>query len=193
MGELGLTFIKVAKFEMDVAAFNPQRVRAADTRRVATAAVKASRFYRESNAQAVKHLVWEPFLLETEPLLMLFPIGFNRPFPCKSIIIFWLILLSLHNVLCCQDKLHEYLGLMQAVHNAFSDRSNALLTVQTLSAELSSMSSRAEKLEAASSKIFGGDRTRNRKLEELRDAIKVTEDAKSCAVKEYERIKVKYH
>ncbi|XP_031498049.1 sorting nexin 2B-like [Nymphaea colorata] len=143
MGELGLAFIKLAKFETDVATFNSQRVRAADTRQVATAAVKASRFYRESNAQAVKHL----------------------------------------------DKLHEYLGLMQAIRSAFSDRSSALLTVQTLSSELSSMSSRAEKLEAASSKIFGGDKTRNRKLEELREAIKVTEDAKNSAEKEYERIK----
>lgn len=89
-----------------------------------------------------------------------------------------------------QDTLHEYMGLMLAVHTAFSDRSSALLTVQTLLTELSSLHARAEKLDTASSKIFGGDKSRNRKGEELKEAIKVTEDAKNCAIREYERIKV---
>ncbi|KAL6003059.1 Sorting nexin 2B [Asimina triloba] len=144
MGELGLAFVKLTKFETEEAVYNSQRIRAADYRNVATAAVKASRLYRESNAQTVKHL----------------------------------------------DTLHDYLGLMMAVHGAFSDRSSALLTVQTLVSELSSLHSKAEKLEVASSKIFGGDRTRIRKLEEVKETIRVTEDAKSCAVREYERIKV---
>lgn len=86
--------------------------------------------------------------------------------------------------------MHEYLGLMLAVRGAFSDRSNALLTVQTILSDLSSMHSRAEKLEVASSRIFGGDESRIRKLEEIRKTIRATEDAKSCAVREYERIKV---
>ncbi|KAF8397195.1 hypothetical protein HHK36_016102 [Tetracentron sinense] len=143
MGELGLAFIKLTKFETEEAMYNSQRIRAADMKRVATAAVKVSRFYRESNAQAVKHL----------------------------------------------DTLHEYLGMMLAVHSAFSERSSALLTVQTLVSELSSLHSRAEKLEVASSKIFGGDKSRIRKIEELKQTIRVTEDARSCAVGEYERIK----
>ncbi|KAK9127325.1 hypothetical protein Syun_016122 [Stephania yunnanensis] len=143
MGELGLAFIKLTKFETEEAVYNSQRTRAADMKSVATAAVKASRFYRELNAQTVKHL----------------------------------------------DTLHEYLGLMLAVHGAFSDRSSALLTVQTLLSDLSSLHSRAEKLEVASSKIFGGDKSRIRKLEELKETIKVTEDAKMCAIREYERIK----
>ncbi|KAK4407725.1 Sorting nexin 2B [Sesamum angolense] len=143
MGELGLAFIKLTKFENEQAVLNTQRVRAADMKTVAMAAVKASRLYRELNAQTVKHF----------------------------------------------DTLHEHMGLMLAVHNAFSDRSSALLTVQTLISELSSLHSRAEKLETASSKIFGGDKTRIRKLEDLKDAIRVTEDAKSCAIREYERIK----
>ncbi|CAI9107076.1 OLC1v1006358C1 [Oldenlandia corymbosa var. corymbosa] len=87
------------------------------------------------------------------------------------------------------DTLHEYMGLMWAMHNAFSDRSSALLTVQTLLSELSSLRSRAEKLETASSKIFGGDKSRIRKSEELKEAIRNTEDAKCCAIREYERIK----
>eukprot|EP00249_Psilotum_nudum_P019180 c27128_g2_i2 orf=202-1917(+) len=143
MGELGLALIKLGKFETEEAMLNTQRAHAADAKRVATAAVKASRFCREANAQSVKHL----------------------------------------------DQLHEYLGLMQAVHAAFTDRSNALLTVQTLMSELSSLNAKVDRLVASSSKIFGGDKTRNRKEEELREAVKTTEDARDCAIKEYERIK----
>ncbi|CAA3016751.1 sorting nexin 2B-like isoform X2 [Olea europaea subsp. europaea] len=87
------------------------------------------------------------------------------------------------------DALHEHMGLMLAVNHAFSDRSSALLTVQTLISELSSLHSKAEKLETASSKNSGGYKSRIHKLEELKETIRVTEDAKSCAVKEYERIK----
>lgn len=143
MGELGLAFVKLTKFETDEAVFNSQGVRAGDMRNVATAAVKSSRLYRELNTQTIKHL----------------------------------------------DKLHEYLGTMLAINNAFSDRSSALLTVQTLSSELASLNSRIEKLEAASSKIFGGDKSRMRKIEELKEAVKGTENAKICADREYERIK----
>jgi hypothetical protein len=56
--------------------------------------------------------------------------------------------------------------------------------------DLASLQSRIEKLEAASSKIFGGDRARIRRVEELRETIRATEDAKFCALREYERIKV---
>ncbi|GAU44405.1 hypothetical protein TSUD_246310, partial [Trifolium subterraneum] len=143
LGELGLAFIKLTKFENEEAVLDTQRVRATDMKGVATAAVKASRLFRELNSQTVKHL----------------------------------------------DTLHEYLGLMLAVHSAFTDRTSALLTVQTLLSELSSLQSRAEKLEAASSKIFGGDKTRSRKLEELQETIRATEDAKNVAIREYERIK----
>ncbi|KAJ6844280.1 putative sorting nexin 2A [Iris pallida] len=142
-GELGLAFFKLGKFETEEAVYESQRTRAADFKRLATAAVRASRSYRELNAQSVKHL----------------------------------------------DILHEYLGMMLAVHSAFSDRSNALLTVQTLMSDLSSLHTRAERLEAASSKIFGGDRSRTRKVEELKETIRITEDAKLCAIREYERIK----
>lgn len=57
MGELGLAFIKLTKFENEEAVFNSQRTRATDMKNLATAAVKASRFYRELNSQTVKHLV----------------------------------------------------------------------------------------------------------------------------------------
>lgn len=143
IGELGMAFVKLTKFELEEALYESQRVRAEDVKNVATAAVKASRLYRELNAQTVKHL----------------------------------------------DKLHDYLGVMLAVDNAFADRSSALLTVQTLLADLSSLQSRIEKLEVASSRIFGGNTSTMRKIEELKETVKATEDAKCVAVKEYERIK----
>ncbi|EAY97622.1 hypothetical protein OsI_19545 [Oryza sativa Indica Group] len=143
MGALGLAFIKLTKFETEEAMYDSQRIRAADSKRIATAAVKASRACRDLNTQTVKYL----------------------------------------------DTLHEHLGIMLSVHTAFSDRASALLTVQTLMSDLASLQLRIEKLEAAASKIFGGDKSRLRKVEELRETIRATEDAKCCALREYERIK----
>lgn len=57
IGELGLAFIKLSKFENERATVNTQRERTADMRSVAAAAVKASRLYRDLNSQTVKHLV----------------------------------------------------------------------------------------------------------------------------------------
>ena len=57
MGELGLAFVKLSKFETEEAIFESQRFRAADMKNLATAAVKSSRLYRELNSQTVKHLV----------------------------------------------------------------------------------------------------------------------------------------
>lgn len=57
MGELGLAFVKLAKFETEEAVFDSQRARAVDMKNVATAAVKTGRLYRELNTQTVKHLV----------------------------------------------------------------------------------------------------------------------------------------
>ncbi|XP_071697657.1 sorting nexin 2B-like [Rutidosis leptorrhynchoides] len=86
------------------------------------------------------------------------------------------------------DTLHDYMGLILGVHSAFSDRTSALLTVQTLTSELDSLYARVEKLETSSSN-FGSDKPKTLKLGETREAIRVTEDAKSCATKQYERIK----
>ncbi|TVU18878.1 hypothetical protein EJB05_34996, partial [Eragrostis curvula] len=143
MGALGLAFIKLTKFETEEAMYDSQRIRAADSKCIATAAVKASRACRDLNAQTVKYL----------------------------------------------DTLHEHLSIMLSVHTAFADRASALLTVQTLMSDLASSQLRIEKLEAAASKIFGGDRARLRKVEELKETIRATEDAKFCALREYERIK----
>ncbi|KAG0584397.1 hypothetical protein M758_3G207200 [Ceratodon purpureus] len=143
MGNLGLTFIKLAKFETESTIVPCQRVFAADAKRTATAAVKASRFYRESNALSVKHL----------------------------------------------DELHEYLGLMQALHSAFLDRNNALITVQTLTTDVATLNKQIEKSVAASSKVFGGSKSQNRKTEELKESLKNTDEAYQLSHKQYDQIK----
>ncbi|KAK8961260.1 Sorting nexin 2B [Platanthera guangdongensis] len=143
MGELGLALIELIKLENDEAVHVSQRVGAADTKIVATAAVKASRFYRELNSQTIKHL----------------------------------------------ETVHEYMGLMLSIRNAFSERSDALLTLQTLLSDLASLRARTERLEAASARVFGRDESRIQRLEEIKKTIIVTEDAKECASREYEKIK----
>ena len=57
MGELGLAFIKLAKFEAEKSLLNAQRTHIADTKWLGIASVKASRLYRDANAQSMKHLV----------------------------------------------------------------------------------------------------------------------------------------
>ncbi|XP_076908978.1 sorting nexin 2A-like [Bidens hawaiensis] len=143
MGQLGLVFVKLTKFETEEAVFISQKTRAKDTKNMATSSVKASRLYRELNSKTIKHL----------------------------------------------DKLHDYLGVMLDVNNAYSDRSNALLTLQTVVTEISILNSRIEKLEAAAFKVFGADRSRFQKIDELKETLRVAEDAKNQAVKEYKRIK----
>ncbi|KAI5074214.1 hypothetical protein GOP47_0010175 [Adiantum capillus-veneris] len=143
MGELGLTFTKLAKFESEEAVLNTQRAHAADAKRLATAAVQASRFYREANAQSVRHL----------------------------------------------DRLHENLSLMQSINTAFKDRSTALLTVQTLISEVTALNAKIEKLKVASSKVFGGDKSRDRKIEESKEALVTMEESRDSATREYNRIK----
>ncbi|KAK9063336.1 hypothetical protein SSX86_017206 [Deinandra increscens subsp. villosa] len=143
MGQLGLVFVKLNKLETEEAVFISQKTRARDMKNMATSSVKASRLYRELNAQTIKHL----------------------------------------------DKLHDYLGVMLDVNNAYSYRSKALLTVQTVVSEISILTSRIEKLEAAAFKIFGAERTGIQKIDELKETMRVTEDAKDRAVKEYKRIK----
>ena len=81
---------------------------------------------------------------------------------------------------------------MHSVNTAFNERSTALLTVQTLATEISSLNTRIEKLMVASSKVFGGDKTRNRKIEELKEALMNMEEARDRATAEYERIKVNF-
>jgi hypothetical protein len=79
---------------------------------------------------------------------------------------------------------------MSSVHNAFTDRSNALLRVQNLSAELFFLHTRVGKLESVSSRGMVLERSRYQKIEELKETIRATEDTKSHTLKELEVVKV---
>jgi hypothetical protein len=79
---------------------------------------------------------------------------------------------------------------MIPINNAFSDRASALNTVQTLSADILSLNAKLDKLEAASVKVFGQDKMKTSKIEDLRESIRLTEDAKNNAIRQYEQIKV---
>ncbi|RCV27939.1 hypothetical protein SETIT_5G365800v2 [Setaria italica] len=142
-GLLGMSFIKLAKFEKEQAMCASQKIRAADINNFANAVVRVSRSQTKLNAEIVKHL----------------------------------------------GIIHEYMETMAAVHNAFTDRSNALLRVQNLSADLYFLHTRAGKLESVSSRGMDQERSRYQKIEELKETIRTTEDAKTHALKELELIK----
>ena len=80
-----------------------------------------------------------------------------------------------------QDTLHESRCVAVAARNAYADRSSALLAVQTLLADLSSLELKAKKLEAESAKVFGGDKS-SQKIVGLKNTMKITEDSKNCSV-----------
>ncbi|OQU87773.1 hypothetical protein SORBI_3003G341400 [Sorghum bicolor] len=142
-GFLGMSFIKLAKFEKEQATCSSQKRRAADISNFASAVVRTSRSQAKLNAEIVKHL----------------------------------------------GVIHEYMETMASVHNAFNARSNALLRVQNLSAELYFLRTRAGKLESVSSRGMDQERPRDQKIEELKETVRATEDAKAHALKELELIK----
>uniref|UniRef100_A0ACD5WIR6 Uncharacterized protein n=1 Tax=Avena sativa TaxID=4498 RepID=A0ACD5WIR6_AVESA len=88
-----------------------------------------------------------------------------------------------------QETIHKYLRMMTSVRNAFTDRSNALLHIQSLSSDLFTLHSRVAKLESVSSRGIDQERSRYQKVAELKETIRTAEDAKSHARKEYELIK----
>jgi hypothetical protein len=59
MGEMGMTFVKLAKFETAQSKWESQTLRADVTRQFALTAVKISRLQRTLNSQTVVHLVIE--------------------------------------------------------------------------------------------------------------------------------------
>ncbi|KAG8054907.1 hypothetical protein GUJ93_ZPchr0001g31036 [Zizania palustris] len=143
-GHLGMTFIRLAKFEKDQNTCSSQAKRAADINSFANAVIKVSRSQTKLNAETAKHL----------------------------------------------GTIYEYLETMPSIHSAFADRSNALLHVQHLSEELFLLHTRASKLESVSSRGIDQERSRYQKIEELKVAIRATEEAKSHAREDYELIKV---
>uniref|UniRef100_A0A0E0C9P4 PX domain-containing protein n=1 Tax=Oryza meridionalis TaxID=40149 RepID=A0A0E0C9P4_9ORYZ len=142
-GQLGMTFIKLAKFEKEQDTCNSQRKRAVDMSNFANAVINVSRLQTKLNAKIEIHL----------------------------------------------GTIYEYLETMTSVHNAFTDRANALLRVQSLSGDLFLLHTQAAKLESVSSRGMGQERLRYQKIEELKETIRKTEDAKGNARQEYELIK----
>ena len=80
--------------------------------------------------------------------------------------------------------------MMISVHHAFTDRSNALQQVQSLSADLFFLHTRAGRLESVPSRGIGQEWTRYQKIEGLKETISATEAVKNHALQEYEIIKV---
>ncbi|KAL6620408.1 hypothetical protein ACP70R_035547 [Stipagrostis hirtigluma subsp. patula] len=142
-GHLGMTLIKLAKFEREQATCSSQRRRAGDIHNFANSVLKFSRSQKKLNSEIVKHL----------------------------------------------GSIHEYMEMMISVHHAFTDRSNALHHVQSLSADLFSLHTRAGRLESLSAKDRDHEWSKYQKVEGLKETIRSTEAAKSDALREYESIK----
>ncbi|KAM0874787.1 hypothetical protein ACQ4PT_037209 [Festuca glaucescens] len=140
---LGMTLLKLAKFEREQATCISQRRRAVYIHNFANSVVKFSRSHAKLNSEIVDHL----------------------------------------------DSIHDYLEMMISVHHAFTDRSNALQHVQSLSADLFFLHTRAGRLESVSSRGIGQEWTRYQKIEGLKETISATEEAKNNALREYESIK----
>ncbi|CAD6333533.1 unnamed protein product [Miscanthus lutarioriparius] len=142
-GHLGMTLIKLAKFEREQATCNSLRRRSGEIHNFANSVLKMSRSQIKLNSEIVKHL----------------------------------------------GSIHEYLEMMISVHHAFTDRSNALHYVQSLSADLFSLHTRAGRLESSSARDMGHEWSTYQKVEGLKETIRSAEAAKSDAVREYESIK----
>ena len=76
------------------------------------------------------------------------------------------------------------------IGGVWTDRSNALQHVQSLSADLFFLHTRAGRLESVSSRGIGQEWTRYQKIEGLKETITATEAVKNHALQEYESIKV---
>ncbi len=86
------------------------------------------------------------------------------------------------------SHIHDYLGLMPAALSALRERDQATLTYQTLCNEMRSKQAQVAKLEEKSAGKLGGDKSKTRKVHELRLDIEALEKAKKAALEECERI-----
>jgi sorting nexin-1/2 len=89
-----------------------------------------------------------------------------------------------------QGSIHEYLEAMISVNHAFTERSNALHHVQSLSADLFSLHTREGRLQSSTARDMEGEWLRHHKVEGVKETIRSAEAAKSDALREYESIKV---
>ncbi|PNW78052.1 hypothetical protein CHLRE_10g462300v5 [Chlamydomonas reinhardtii] len=85
--------------------------------------------------------------------------------------------------------LHEYLGLMPAAHKGLRAREKALLTADTLQADLEARRRAIGDLEAAGAKVLGGDAAKAKKVAELSGDVSVLEQSIAAARSQYDKIK----
>ncbi|KAG2449349.1 hypothetical protein HYH02_005504 [Chlamydomonas schloesseri] len=85
--------------------------------------------------------------------------------------------------------LHEYLGLMPAAHKGLRAREKALLTADTLQADLEARRRAISDLEAAGAKVLGGDAAKAKKVAELSGDVAVLEQSIVAARAQYDKIK----
>eukprot|EP00899_Mesostigma_viride_P000875 jgi/Mesvir1/10789/Mv13844-RA.1 len=86
------------------------------------------------------------------------------------------------------NALHDHLSIMSAVRSAVACREESLQGVQALVADLDGKRGRLGKLEAQSSQVFGGDKTRSRKVSDLAQEVERTAAAKEAAERKFATI-----
>jgi len=153
LGDIGLSFIKVAKFEDEdglrcgqyTQSGAASKAIAADSRRIGMAAVRLSRLSRTATVQSAMQL----------------------------------------------GQLHDYLALLPSIRAAFREREDARVTVAALAEDHEEKKRRVAQLEEQSSKVFGGDKNRTRKISDLQHALSALEAAQQAGTAEYERVKLR--
>mmetsp|Transcript_4129 Transcript_4129/g.14781 ORF Transcript_4129/g.14781 Transcript_4129/m.14781 type:complete len:530 (+) Transcript_4129:284-1873(+) len=84
--------------------------------------------------------------------------------------------------------LHENLALLPGIQQAVEDRAHALLTLQTLITDIEKKKDRLAKLEGRQDKKLGGDTKVTRMVQELKQDLGATEEAKKTAQEVYATI-----
>ncbi|GBF95905.1 sorting nexin 2A-like [Raphidocelis subcapitata] len=85
--------------------------------------------------------------------------------------------------------LHDYLGFMPAVLRGLTSREHALVTQHTLEGDLVARQKALADLQLAGAKVFGGDKAKAKKSEDLRTEVAQLELSIGSARAEYDRIK----
>ncbi|KIY99426.1 hypothetical protein MNEG_8536 [Monoraphidium neglectum] len=86
------------------------------------------------------------------------------------------------------EPLHDYLGFMPAVLRGLTSREHALVTHATLESDLAARNKALADLQLAGAKVFGGDKAKAKRAEDLRTEIAQLELSIGSARAEYEKI-----
>ena len=84
--------------------------------------------------------------------------------------------------------LTDYLEMMSALHTAFAERQNALVSLQTVGGDLVGKKEKLAKMEEAAQKVLGGDKAR---VDKTKEEIQKMEYARGEEEKEYAKLKVR--